>query len=146
MRCLFGRAGYARVTAPACCSCLLLLPLLLGCEIAEDVLVDPSIVWTLVATPYAGRCIKGATLFHIGGEVILILGCLAWIGSLYGVAPVGPCAKRESSYRSDPQIVTGKGYCAVVKLFVVAIAADIRDARLAGPCTSEVAGSCGPHI
>src|SRR5882757_23274 len=80
----------------------------LRCVITEDILVNASIVWALVAAPCAGRCIKGAALLHIRSGRVLVLRHLARIDALDRVAPVSPGAKGERPYRGDPKIVASE--------------------------------------
>src|SRR5882672_2142290 len=119
---------------------------LLRCLIAEDILVEASIVGALVPAPCAGRCIEGSALFHIGSGRVLILGHLALIDALDSVAPVSPRAKGEVPYRGDPEVVACEWDRPVAELLVIGIAGDIGHTRCACPGVTEVIRQRGPYV
>lgn len=65
----------------------------LRCQIAEYILVYPSVMRALVSTPCANRSIEGPALFYIRSSVVFILGDFARVGSLDRVAPIRPGAE-----------------------------------------------------
>src|SRR4029077_4827812 len=85
-----------------------------------------------VATPSVGGG-EGAALLHVGAAVVLVLGHLAWVGALDGVAPIGPRCEGPAAAGRPPQVAPAERSGPFAELLVVGIGGGGADPPLAGP-------------
>src|SRR5262249_3368224 len=110
---------------------------------AVNVLVEAPVARTGVAAPEPRRRVERAALENVGSVRRVRL---ARIGAGHGIAPVRPGAEGEVPERRHPEVVAGERDRAVVELLVVAVAREVRLARLTRPRRAAVRRARRPDV